>query len=69
MKIDILLNYSENDNIQMKVVEKTRTHISGSINFFLESCRLLNNVEKKWFSQMGCRVYNMTQKICDLQAG
>jgi hypothetical protein len=53
----------------MKVVEKTRTHILGSINFFLESCSLLNNVEKKWFSQMGCRLYNMAQKRCDLHDG
>jgi len=31
---------------QTKVVEKIKTHISCSITFFQESCRLRDNVEK-----------------------
>jgi len=31
---------------QIKVVEKIKTHILGSVTFFRKSCRLWDNVEK-----------------------
>ena len=38
--------FSEWEMFQTNVVEQLKTHILGSVTFFLKSCRLWDSVEK-----------------------
>jgi len=51
---------------QRKVVEKIETHTTSSIIFFRKSCRLWDNVKKKWYSRRGHR---WQYGACALHAG
>jgi len=47
--------YLEREIFQAEVVEKIKTHVLCSVNVFLKSRRLRDNVEKTWYSRTGHR--------------